>query len=94
MAKGAGFLKRLKNFGGKFIQGLDWVNDNIVKPVRKVTDPLLEGTKWGGLINDGLDLMSNTVDYFADKSRGSNTKLVAGQQPVKGLPNKTNYSIW
>ena len=102
--KSAGFLKRLKNFGNKFIQGLDWVNDKIVKPVRKVTDPLVGATKWGGLINQGLDFASNTVDYLSDRSReNTNKNRITTEQRPKALaesrsggllPGQRPYDLW
>lgn len=102
--KSAGFLKRLKNFGNKFIQGLDFINDKIVKPVRKITDPLVGATKWGGLINQGLDFASNTVDYLADRSRENTAKnrinteqrpkTLAESRPNALLPGRSQYDLW
>lgn len=76
MVKSAGFLKRLKNFGNKFIQGLDWVNDKIVKPVKNTLEPVINTIPYGSTINKVIDWGSNLIDNLADKS--SQTRQLKG----------------
>ena len=99
-SKFAGFLKRAKNLGKNIIQGLDWVNDKIIKPVRTVTDPIIGATKYGGIINKGLDWASGLIDDLADKSRGQ--RQIKGGVPNQikgGVPKQINsgvnkYGLW
>lgn len=104
MVKSAGFLKKLKKIGDLVGKGVNWVNQNIIKPINPLIDTALDFVPYGGTIKTvkntvtkGLDMLDNFDNFKIQPNRNVQKLVQTGGDiflDTQRSDQERKYNLW